>query len=427
MGIASRLFILAIAAGIAATGAVSSRASETTGSWSTAAPLITGREEHTATRLRNANVLITGGADGHGKALASAEVYNPKTNKWASAGSMRAARLDHTATLLSNGKVLVVGGQVGPIPFSSLASAELYDPTTNSWSAAASMIVSRTSQSAILLRDGRVLVVGGISLAVRDGGLFPSLATDAEIYDAKANSWSATAPMGFDRLGQTATLLADGRVLVAGGQDGATTFRSTEIYNPTEDRWISAAPMGVGRWGHAAALLPNGDVFVVGGTGEEPNPPSIALSAEIYDPGTNLWVAVANMAETHFEPTATVLPDGRVLVVGATSQSRPELFDLARNLWSGTGSSMDRRRHTATLLANGQVLIAGGHGTLDDALRYDPSAVAPLPRQSLDPRVITGALAAALLLAAGTVLWIPAVRQRLKSWRPQREPEEWIS
>jgi N-acetylneuraminic acid mutarotase len=126
------------------------------------------------------------------------------------------------------------------------------------------MIVSRASQSAILLRDGRVLVVGGITLAVRDGGLFPSLATDAQIYDAKANSWSAAAPMGFHRLGQTATLLADGRVLVAGGQDGATTFRSTEIYNPTADRWISAASMGVGRWGHAAALLPNGDVFVVG-------------------------------------------------------------------------------------------------------------------------------------------------------------------
>jgi N-acetylneuraminic acid mutarotase len=339
---------------------------------------------------------------------------------------MGAARLDHTATLLSSGKVLVVGGQVGPVPFSSLASAEIYDPTTNSWSAAAPMIVSRAGQSAILLQDGRVLVVGGITVAVREGGLFPNIATDAEIYDASANRWSTTAPMGFDRLGQTATLLADGRVLVAGGQDGATTFRSTEIYNPTEDRWISAAPMGVGRWGHAGALLPNGDVFVVGGTGAEPNSQSIALSAEIYDPGTNLWVTVANMAEVHFEPTATRLRDGRVLVVGATIQSRPELFDLAGNLWSSTGSSMDRRRHTATLLADGKVLIAGGHGSLDDAVLYDSSAVGPVPRQPLDPRVGAAVLAGALLLVAGIALSIPAVRQRLRSWRPHGEPGEWI-
>jgi trimeric autotransporter adhesin len=423
------LFVLLIgsAASIASKGALSVQSSGATGSWSKAASLITGREAHTATLLRDGNVLIAGGADVHGAALASAEVYNPKTNRWASAGSMGAARLDHTATLLSTGKVLVVGGQVGPMPFTSLASAELYDPTRNSWSAAAPMIVSRASQSAVLLRDGRVLVVGGITLAVREGGLFPSRATDAEIYDATANRWSTTAPMGNNRLGQTATLLADGRVLVAGGQDGVTTFRSTEIYNPTEDRWISAGPMGVGRWGHAAALLPNGDVFVVGGTGEESNPPSIALSAEIYDPSTNLWVTVANMDGMHFEPTATVLRDGRVLVVGATIQTRPELFDLARNLWSGTGLSMDRRRHTATLLADGKVLIAGGYGTFDDALLYDPSAAGPALREPVDRRVVAALLAIALLLVAGTALSIPAVRQRLRSWRPRGEPEEWIT
>ena len=419
--------VMLAAAAMAGTRAVLSQAAGTMGSWSQAATLITGREEHTATLLRNGNVLIAGGADRHGTALASAEVYNPKTNTWASAGSMGAARLDHTATLLPSGKVLVVGGQVGPVPFSSLASAELYDPTTNSWSAATPLIVSRASQSAILLRDGRVLVVGGITLAVREGGLFPSLATDAEIYDATANSWSTTAPMGFDRLGQSATLLADGRVLVAGGQDGATTFRSTEIYNPTEDRWISAAPMGSGRWGHAAALLPDGDVFVVGGTGEEPNAQSIALSAEIYDPGTNLWATVAKMAELHFEPTATVLRDGRVLVAGATLQSRAEVFDLDRNLWSETGSSMDRRRHTATLLADGKVLIAGGHGSLDDALLYDPSAVGLVPRQPLDPRVVGALLLAALLLVAGIALSIPAVRQRVGRWGPHGMPEEWIA
>ncbi|MDQ6722220.1 MAG: hypothetical protein M3003_15685, partial [Candidatus Dormibacteraeota bacterium] len=305
--------------------------------------MITGREEHTATLLRSGNVLIAGGTDGRGKALASAEVYSPATNKWTAAGAMATARLDHTATLLPSGKVLVAGGLDAVFPASSLLSTELYDPTTNSWSAAAPMFAGRGRHTATLLSDGRVLVVGGLSVALRDGGLFPSQPPDAEIYDPRANRWSTSAPMGQYRLDQTATLLADGRVLVAGGQGDVATYNSTEIYNAAQHRWISAAPMSVGRWRHSSTLLPDGDVLVVGGTGQEPNFLSIALtSAEIYDPRTNLWVTVASTAGVHLEHTATVLRDGKVLVVGATGQSRPELYDPASNTWSRTGPSMDR-------------------------------------------------------------------------------------
>jgi N-acetylneuraminic acid mutarotase len=425
--LAACVLILATAAGIAGTGASSIEASGTAGLWSRAASLITGREEHTATLLRTGNVLIAGGTDGRGKALASAEIYDPATNRWRSAASMTTARLDHTATLLPGGKVLVVGGLLGPLPFGSLATSELYDPTTDAWSTAAPMIVSRARHTATLLADGRVLVVGGLSLVVREGGLFPSQPTDAEIYDPTANGWSVTAPMGQYRYGQTATRLADGRVLVTGGQGDVVTFKSTEIYDPAADRWISAAPMGVARAGHAAALLPDGDVLVVGGTGEEPNSLAISLTtAEIYDPRTNLWVTVASMATVHVEHTVTLLRNERVLVVGATGQSRPELYDMARNLWSGTGPSMDRYQHTATLLPDGKTLIVGGYGieSLDSAVLYDPNAVAPVLRQPLDPRLIAAVL---LTILAGIALSMPAVRRRLRSWRPQGEPEEWVT
>lgn len=428
--LASCLLILATAAAVAGRGALSIHASGATGFWSKAATLITGRDEHTATLLPNGNVLIAGGTDGTGKALASAEVYHPATNRWTSVGSMVTARLDHTATLLPSGKVLVAGGLVGPDPFGSLTSTELYDPTTDSWSAAAPMIVSRARQTATLLPDGRVLVVGGLTLAVRAGGLFSSQAPDAEIYDPKANRWSATAPMGFYRMDQTATRLADGRVLVAGGQGDAATFKSTEIYDATADRWISAAPMGVRRSRHAATLLPDGDVLVVGGTGEEPNSLPISLtSAEIYDPRANLWVTVASMAGVHVEPTATLLDDGTVLIVGLSGRSRPEVYDLERNTWSSTGPSMDRYHHTATRLLDGRVLIAGGYAleSLDSVLLYDPNGMAPVPRQPPDPRVIAGVLLTALLLVAGIAWSIPAVRQRLRSWRPRAEREEWIT
>lgn len=426
--LATCLLGVAAAAGIAAVQPVSVQASGTTGLWSKAGGLITGREEHTATLLRDGNVLIAGGTDGRNTALASAEIYHPATNRWTPAHSMAAARFDHTATLLPSGKVLVVGGLAGPLPFGSLASSELYDPTTDSWSASAPMRVSRARQTATLLQDGRVLVVGGLSLVVREGGLVPSVATGAEVYDPTSNRWSTTAQVGFDRLDQTATLLADGRVLVAGGHGDVTTFNSTEIYDPSADRWISAAPMGARRFGHAATLLSDGDVLVVGGNGNDTDTP--LTSAEIYDPRTNLWVTVASMDAVHVNHTVTLLGNGTVMVVGVTwFAARPEFYDLGRNQWSVTGPSMYRYQHTATRLPDGKVLIVGGNEfeSLASALLYDPNGVAPVPRQPPDLRLIAEALLVGLLAVAGVASFNPVVRRRLKSWRPQHQGDEWIS
>jgi N-acetylneuraminic acid mutarotase len=408
---------------------MSIQASGAPGLWSKVASLLTGHVKHTATLLRDGNVLIAGGLDGANNGLASAEVYNPATNKWSPAGSMATARLDHTATLLPSGKVLVAGGLDGPFPSSSLASAELYDPTTNTWSAAAPMMGSRARQTATLLADGRVLVVGGVSVTLREGGLFPNRPASAEIYDPQSNHWSTTAPMGFSRFDQTATRLADGRVLVAGGQGDAGILKSTEIYNATEDRWINAAPMGVPRFGHVATLLRNGDVFVAGGIGEEANSLPITLtSGEVYDPRTNLWATVASMADVDAVNTATPLRNGMVLVVGL-GQSQPELYDPARNVWSRTGPSMGGHQDTSTLLADGRVVLVGGYGSESFAsvLVYDANGVAPVPRQPLDPRLIVAVVLAALLVVAGLALSIPAVRRRRKGLRPQDQPDEWIT
>jgi len=211
------LVILATAAGTTPTGAASTGAGRA-GLWSNAAGLIVGRESHTATLLRNGTVLIAGGTDGLGNVRASAEIYNPATNRWTPAGSMATPRLGHTATLLASGKVLVAGGEASPDP-STQASAELYDPATKTWSPAAAMLGPRVGHTATLLRDGRVLAVGGISLALRNGVVFASQPADAELYDPKTNRWSNAAPMAHHRGDQTATLLSNGRVLIAGGQE----------------------------------------------------------------------------------------------------------------------------------------------------------------------------------------------------------------
>jgi N-acetylneuraminic acid mutarotase len=175
-----------------------------------------------------------------------------------------------------------------------------------------------------------------------------------------------------------------------------------------------------------ATLMPDGDVLVAGGLGED----NLALtSAEVYDPRTNLWVTVASMAEFHSADTATLLRTGLVLVVGATGQSRAELYDLAHNRWSRTGPSMDRYQHSATRLSDGRVLIVGGYGAdaFNSALVYDPKAVAPVPLRPPDQRMIAVLLLTALLVAATTGWSIPSIRQRLQRWRPPRESEEWIA
>jgi hypothetical protein len=238
--------------------------------------------------------------------------------------------------------------------------------------------------------------------------------------------------MALYRLDQTATLLSDGRVLVAGGQDGLISFDSVEIYDRRQDRWFEAAPMITGRFGHAATLLANGDVLVAGGTYGTvvPSASSAPLSsAERYDPTLNSWSTVSKMAEVRVEHTATALRGGMVLVVGATGQSRAQTYDPVHNIWSEVGPRMNRYNHTATRLSNGKVLVVGGYGieSLDSVLLYDPNGEAPVPGPPLDPRLVVGGLLAVLLVVGGVALSIPAVRQRLKSRRPNAEQEEWIT
>jgi N-acetylneuraminic acid mutarotase len=433
--IASCLLVLVFVAGVVGVRPPAAEAGAR-GVWSVAASLIIGREEHTATLLQGGSVLVTGGTDGRNKVLASAELYNPKTNRWMPVGAMMATRLDHTATLLPNGKVLVVGGLDASFPSNSLVSAELYDPIAEVWSPAASMTTGRARHTATLLLDGRVLVVGGLSVTLRDGGLFPNHSVGAEIYDPAIDRWSRTGPMSVDRLDQTATLLHDGRVLVAGGQDSITARGSAEIYDPKQNRWLTAASMTKGREGHTATLLPNGEVLLIGGEGPQTDPVypygviPIATS-DVYAPGIDRWSPVASMSGPRIEQTSTLLRNGTVLVVGnaVPGTSRAEAYDPTRNLWSTVSEPMDRYHHTATQLPDGRVLIVGGYGiaSLGSALLYDPSATAPARRAPTNSLVVIALLLTVFVILAAAALAIPRVRRRLPGGSPPGGSEEWIT
>ena len=319
------------------------------GTWAATGSLITPRSRHTATLLPNGKVLVAGG-DNYGPP-ASAELYDPATGTWTATGSLATARSYHTATLLPNGKVLVAGGYGGNYPPGALASAELYDPATETWTATGSLTNGRYYHTATLLPNGKVLVAGGSDAE--------NLAS-AELYDPATGTWTATGNLGTVRFLHKATLLSNGKVLVAGGGNYDSPLASAELYDPTTGTWSATGSLTTGRTFHTATLLPNGQVLVTGGLNV-----GYVGSEELYDPATGTWSAAGSLATARDNHTATLLPNGKVLIAGGgfsgTSLTSAELYDPATGTWAATGSlNTGRVIHTATLLPDGKVLVAGG-------------------------------------------------------------------
>jgi Galactose oxidase, central domain/Kelch motif len=354
--------------------------------WASTGNMVTPRSGQTATLLADGKVLAAGGNVGD-TGLAEAELYDPATRTWTATGSMGTARTGHTATLLPDGRVLVAGGYGGGmVPPSSLlpTSAELYDPASGTWTATGSMGTPRIGGTATLLRDGRVLVAGGIS----DG-------TSAELYDPASGTWTATGSMVIPRLGGTATLLRDGRVLVAGGccDGNGISLASAELYDPTSGTWTATGSMATPRSdGHTATLLTDGRVLVAGGGGGvgsasccAPNIHGDLPSAELYDPVSGTWTAAGMYVQGG--DTATLLRDGRVLVAGGGwvrlagggFEAIAELYDPASGSWTRTSNmiGLHLRGDTATLLPDGTVLVVGGSNEMNieaGAELYDPGS-----------------------------------------------------
>lgn len=226
---------------------------------------------------------------------------------------------------------------------------------------------ARTNHTATLLPNGRVLVAGGYDDT-------RTLAT-AESFDPGAGIWSGVGPMHESRFFHTATLLPDGRVLVVGGEYGGGYRATAELFAPATGTWTPTGSMGVARSGHTATLLPNGKVLVAGGFNG-----AYLATAELYDPATGQWTATGAMSTARSVDTATLLADGTVVVAGGFGGTgaiaSAERYDPAAGLWAATGSMATARlTHTATLLPNGKVLVAGGFGggtSLASAELYDP-------------------------------------------------------
>ncbi|HKP03197.1 MAG TPA: kelch repeat-containing protein [Chthoniobacterales bacterium] len=325
------------------------------------------RRAHTATLLSDGRVLVAGGdiADGFsGTIIDSAELYDPASRSWSATGSLINGRTSHTATLLPDGKVLLVGGRNTG---GDLATAELYDPATGTWMPTGRLNTQRRSHAATLLPNGKVLVTGGLQ-GGSPGANYSALSS-AELYDPATGTWTITGSLGAARGDHTSTLLASGKVLVVGGrprfsgQDGNPRVTTVELYDPATGNWSSTGSLNFGRSGHTATLMPNGEVLAAAGfnDGDE------LSSAEIYNPTTGTWRTTANLARSRGGHTATLLPSKKVLIAGgffdhqSGSVGTAELFDPTTETWMPTGGLVTtREEHTATLLPDGTVLIAGG-------------------------------------------------------------------
>lgn len=339
-----------------------------------------GRSDQTATALADGRVLVAGGYD-HSVPISSANLYDPTKGTFSPTGSMAVARAYHTATRLADGRVLIVGGNPRDWTFDGpfITSAELYDPTTGTFSPTGSLTTARNVHTATLLLDGRVLIAGGNDAEAH------SVAT-AEIYDPTTGTFSPTGSMAVARGFHTATLLADGRVLIAGGC--ATGWNgpfvaSAEIYDPKTARFNATGSMHVTRVSHTATLLANGQVLITGGTADGTT--SLA-SAELFNPRTGKFSATGPMTAGRTFHEATLLTDGRVLLTAGDPAGwvydgpfldTAEIYDPKTGTFTTTGPMLEKlTSHSATLLADGRVLIAGGYnGSKDtpDAEIFDPA------------------------------------------------------
>jgi hypothetical protein len=349
--------------------------------------LLGSLEVGTATTLNDGTVLIVGR-----DTTAPAQIYNPATATFTSTGAPLASRAVFTATLLNNGKVLIAGGfaPMNGTTTSPLASAELYDPASGTFTATGSMFTARWDHTATLLPSGKVLIASGF------------FTPTAELYDPVTGTFSTTGSMNTSRGVGTATLLNNGKVLCAAGLGLNGYLSSAELYDPLTGSFSFTGNLSTARDAFTATLLNNGMVLIAAGLDNQLAPPQgpILSTAELYNPVSGAFSQTGSLSTPRFRHSATLLNNGTVLIAGgdnssaAGATSTAEIFDPSTGTFTTTGNlTAARESQTSTLLNNGSVLIAGGldatESNVSGAELYLPDTFTPAGLLSLTVSPVT--------------------------------------
>ena len=328
------------------------------------------RVYHSATALPAGTALVVGGMDDVWSPLASAEVFDPETRLFHTVGDLQGPRFGHVATALSDSRVLIIGG-AGPASPRGLTSVEVYDPATGTFSQTGRLKRPRYGHTATLLDDGRVLVTGGYV-----GGDATDRTSAAEIFDPATGVSTSVGRMHKARAGHTATLLEDGRVAIVGGNlTTGSAERTVEVYDPQRQRFSRPFKLGglpnIGE----APPLDDGRVFVTAARG----------GAILVSPNARSSEAVVGSVDLGPQVTATLLDDGRVVVIGGPGRDPAlvEVFDPTTDTFQATDPMRQTRQsQSAARLGDGTVLVVGGMmlgsecmQALDTAEIWDPTTM----------------------------------------------------
>ncbi len=342
------------------------------GEWTPVGDLVRGRMYHTATTMKDGSVMVIGGTTGYfAEILNSVEQFSPAKNTWANGRPLLAARSHHTATRLRDGRLLVVGSG------NSDLEAEIFDPGTRQWTRTGDMTEGRDYHAATLLEDGRVLAAGGGS----------AWACSAEIYDPTSNTWIPSAPMDTTtRANVTLTVLPGGDVLFVGGSSiYGYSFADPEIFNAVTQTWSHGGPPHLDRFLHTSTLLESGSVLIAGGF--ESFGHGGALNTVLrFDPlAETPWSAGPSMVSRRYGHSAAVLPNGALLTVGGKDQDFElrtiELYEDATPGWTLAPDfpGVGRQEQALSSFSNGDLLVSGGLSAWDtplgDAFRFDATTM----------------------------------------------------
>jgi N-acetylneuraminic acid mutarotase len=376
--------------------------------WNPTGALGTARFQHTATPLEDGKVLVVGGLIGCRQGCETtntAELYDPASGTWSSAGTLPDPLANHAAVRMQNGKVLVVGGYTRLNVL--LSTAHLYDPETGQWSPAGNLGSARQFHTAVVLANGKVLVAGG--LVPGDGSFLPT--GSAELYDPATGEWSDTGAMSLPRFAHTMTSLLNGKALVATGSNEnlnqppfLTPVRSCELYDPETETWSFTGEVLLPRSTPTATLLLDGRVLLAGGT-DNNTTDQPTNKAEIYDPATQQWGATGDMTFARDFATETRLLSGRVMLIAGYGNDfalldKGDIYDPATETWSPTGKMGNARAgHTATLLSDGKVIVAAG---FDDLNNPEPFTGAELFDSLAVPEITGVSISGKKLFIQGT-------------------------